>query len=81
MLAENSNQQKIRAAIKPAKNKTGKLVLRSQQITAVTSSQVSSPPINFLSNLINGIPRHARLEKYIMHWLTPQKEIFWVTSG
>ena len=66
------NQQKMRAAIKPAKNKTGKVVLKSQQITAVTSSPVSNPPINFLSNLINGILRHARLEKHIMHW--PNKD-------
>ena len=70
------NQQKIRAAIKPAKNETRKIVLKYQQITAVTSSQVSSPPINFLSNLIKGILRHARLEKHIMHWPTPKKRDF-----
>ena len=68
------NQQKIKVALKPAKNKTGKIVLKSQQITAVTSSEVSNPPINFLSNLINGILRHARLEKHIMHWPSPPKD-------
>ena len=77
------NQQTIRAAIKPTKYKTGKIVLKSQQITAVTSSQVSNPPINFLSNLINGILRHARHEEHVMHWPTPQKRDFlgniWVT--